>query len=308
MGAQSSSPTPPPSPAPPFFNDPWRTINWEDKRDLQHVKDYKPQTDGQQLRILLHGPVGAGKSSFINSVQSVLQGRMYAQALVENTSHGCFTKRYTTYKIKKGPKTFYPFVFNDIMGLDPFKGVPVDDVKLALKGHVKEDYTFNPESTLSVDNPFYKKDPTNNDKVHVLVCVVPANSISLMKKETLDKIRNIRMEASKLSIPQVAIFTKIDEACPEIKNDLRNVYRAKYIKNTMEEFSVDVGIPMNCIFPVKNYHQEINLNNNIDSLILSALTNIINFGDDCINMDKDSDSKEDPPDFSVEPTTPFMKG
>ena len=52
----------------------------------------------------------------------------------------------------------------------------------------------------------------------------------------------------------------------------------------MEEFSVNVGIPMNCIFPVKNYQEEINLNSDIDSLILSALTNIINFGDDCINM------------------------
>ncbi|XP_028460526.1 interferon-induced protein 44 isoform X2 [Perca flavescens] len=283
MGGRSSSPDPPPSP---LFSEPWRTINWEDKQrqsDLQHVKDYKPQTVGQQLRILLHGPVGAGKSSFINSVLSVLHGRMYRQALVENNSRGCFTKKYTTYKIQKGPQTFYPFVFNDIMGLAK-EGVPVDDVKLALKGHVKEDYAFNPESTLSVDNPFYNNHPTANDKVHVLVCVVPANTVANMKQETVDKIRNIRMEASKLSIPQVGILTKIDEACPEIKNDLRNVYKAKYIKNKMEQFSVNVGIPMNCIFPVKNYHEEINLNNNIDSLILSALTNIINLGDDCINM------------------------
>ena len=45
-----------------------------------------------------------------------------------------FPLQYTTYKIQKGgPDTFHPFVFNDIMGLDR-KGVPVDDVKLALKG------------------------------------------------------------------------------------------------------------------------------------------------------------------------------
>uniref|UniRef100_A0A8C9YTR5 G domain-containing protein n=1 Tax=Sander lucioperca TaxID=283035 RepID=A0A8C9YTR5_SANLU len=300
MGGQASSP---------LFSEPWRTINWEDRQsDLQYVKDYKPQTDGQQLRILLHGPVGAGKSSFINSVQSLLRGRMYAQALVDNTSRGCFTKKYTTYKIPKDPETFYPFVFNDIMGLDPIKGVRVDDVKLALKGHMKEGYEFNPESSLSADYPFYNKHPTANDRVHVLVCVVPTNTISQMRKETVDKIRNIRMEASKLNIPQVAILTKIDEACPEIKNNLRNVYRSKYIKTKMEEFSANVGIPMNCIFPVKNYHEEINLNNEIDSLILSALRNIINFGDDCINMGNDSDSKEDPPDFSIETKPPYQKG
>ncbi len=50
----------------------------------------------------------------------------------------------------------------------------------------------------------------------------------------------------------------------------------------VEKFSKQVGIPMNCIFPVKNYHSEIKLNDDVDSLILSALTNIINFGKDHI--------------------------
>ncbi|XP_074471671.1 interferon-induced protein 44-like [Sebastes fasciatus] len=151
MGAEQSKT----GAAPPFFDKPWRDIPWEDRSSvLQYVKDYKPQTEGQLLRILLYGPVGAGKSSFINSVESILHGRMYTHALVYNTSHDCFTKRYTTYKIPKGsPNTFYPFVFNDIMGLDSTKGVPVNDVKLAMMGHVKDRYTFNPESTLSDVRP-----------------------------------------------------------------------------------------------------------------------------------------------------------
>lgn len=50
----------------------------------------------------------------------------------------------------------------------------------------------------------------------------------------------------------------------------------------MEEFSSDVGIPMNCIFPVKNYSHEIDLNKDVDTLILSVLRRIIDFGDDFI--------------------------
>lgn len=253
------------------------------------MQNYKPQIEGQQLRILLHGPVGAGKSSFINSVHSVLNGRMYTQALADNTFHGCFTKQYTTYKIpKRGPETFYPFVFNDVMGLDPSGGALVEDIKLAMMGHVKEDYWFNPTSALSSHScdHLYNKNPTENDKVHVLVCVVPANTVSQIRDETVQKIRKIRTEASELKIPQVAILTKIDEACPEIKQDLKKVYRIKYLKEKMEEFSAEVGIPMNCIFPVKNYHSEIDLNSDVDSLILSALKSIINFGDDCINFHK----------------------
>lgn len=40
---------------------------------------------------------------------------------------------------------------------------------------------------------------------------------------------------------------------------------------------------MNRIFPVKNYHSEIDLNEDADMLILSALRKIINFGDEFIN-------------------------
>ena len=60
---------------------------------LQFVKNFKPHVEGQQIRILLHGPEGAGKSSFINSVQSVLLGEMYTQALEDNIGHDSFTKK-----------------------------------------------------------------------------------------------------------------------------------------------------------------------------------------------------------------------
>ncbi|KAI3359264.1 hypothetical protein L3Q82_002780 [Scortum barcoo] len=188
-------------------------------RDLQFVRNYEPHNDElQHLRILLYGPVGSGKSSFINSVDSVLQGRITVRASADTMSHVSFTGKmrnvrlaacdmgipqlailtkideacpevkkdvrnvykskklkgkYRTYKIQKGgPGTFYPFVFNDIMGLakDDGRGVHVEDIKLAMKGHVKD------------------------------------------------------------GIPQLAILTKIDEACLEVKKDVRNVYKSKFLK------------------------------------------------------------------------------
>lgn len=69
------------------------SMNRDTQADLHYVNNYKPQIEDLQLRILLHGPVGVGKSSFINSVKSTLQGRMCRQALVDNTSRGCFTKK-----------------------------------------------------------------------------------------------------------------------------------------------------------------------------------------------------------------------
>ncbi|XP_030261218.1 interferon-induced protein 44-like [Sparus aurata] len=285
----------PPSPSLPppshFLSEPWRTIHWGDNQStLQHVKDYKPPTDRHQIRILLHGPAGAGKSSFINSVQSVLQGRMYRQALVDHVSSSSFTRQFRTYKIpKEDRQSFYPFVFNDMMGLEKRDGVLVDDVKLALRGHMRDSYKFDPESRLSEDDPFYNKDPSINDKVHVLVLVIDINTLSVMSDEIVQKFSDIRSEASDLGIPQVVIFTKIDVACPEIKKDLKKVYKVQHLKEKMEKFKAKLGIPENCIFPVKNYHDEINLNSDVDSLILSALTEMIHCGDDYINLNKSHD-------------------
>ena len=51
----------------------------------------------------------------------------------------------------------------------------------------------------------------------------------------------------------------------------------------MLECSRSLGIPMICIFPVKNYHEENNLDGNMDSLILDALKNVVNFAEDYVD-------------------------
>lgn len=53
--------------------------------------------------------------------------------------------QFKTHKIRKGreaPRTYYRFVFNDIMGLEDGEdnGVSVEDIKLAMKGCVMEGY------------------------------------------------------------------------------------------------------------------------------------------------------------------------
>lgn len=48
---------------------------------------------------------------------------------------------------------------------------------------------------------------------------------------------------------------------------------------------------MNCIFPVKNYHKEIHLNKDMDVLLLSALTTILNFANDYVAEKKEEKVK-----------------
>ncbi|XP_047244818.1 interferon-induced protein 44-like [Girardinichthys multiradiatus] len=230
----SSPPPPPPPPPPPLLDKPRLQMEWGDRdNDLQFINNYTPKADGQQqFRILLQGPVGAGKSSFINSVISSLEGKICHKAVACNTGQSGFTKE------------------------------------------------FNPESSLSETDPFYNKTPNVNDKVHVLVSVIDADTVNLLSDKVEEIIQDIRDDATDLGIPHVAILTKIDKACPEIKKDVKNVFRSRLLQKNVQDFSKLVGIPENCIFPVKNYHSERNVDNDTDALVLNTLRRIIEIGDE----------------------------
>uniref|UniRef100_A0A3B5ARI7 G domain-containing protein n=1 Tax=Stegastes partitus TaxID=144197 RepID=A0A3B5ARI7_9TELE len=257
------------------------------REELQYVKDFEPERDVvTQIRVLLYGSIGNGKSTFINSVSTVLRGRMVNTAMVSaiNYEGTSFTKKYETHKIRKETwGSFYPFVFNDIMGLEEGtgRGVRVDDIKLAMKGHVMEGYKFNPASSLSSSDSGYNPTPSNDDKVHVLVCVCSGNAAEI-SDSVLQKMREIREAASDLGIPQLVVVTKLDEACPETEKDLQNIYKSKLVKKKMTDLSSELGIPLNCILPVKNYSQEISQHPDCDMLILNALKLILDFGNDFI--------------------------
>uniref|UniRef100_A0A3P8TLS9 G domain-containing protein n=1 Tax=Amphiprion percula TaxID=161767 RepID=A0A3P8TLS9_AMPPE len=249
----------------------WREFSWKNLQNLNFLKSYQPRNaEVKHLRILLIGPVGVGKSSFIDSVDSVLQDRITGRAPTDAvTGSSSFTKNCMYEN-----EGFYSFMFNDLMGFErpAESGVHVEDIKLALKGHVKEGYKFKPEEPLT-EGDFYNPNPTLSDRVHVLASVVPAESLSIMNIEVVEKLREVRLAASEMGIPQLAIFTRIDEACPE----------SKFLKEQVEKCSSLLGIPPNCMFLVKNYHSEITTSNAINALILFALRAMVSVGEDFLN-------------------------
>ncbi|XP_062264905.1 interferon-induced protein 44-like [Platichthys flesus] len=278
--------SPTPSPPPPLLQQPWREVSKKYKENLEFVKSYQPENEQvKQLRILLYGPIGAGKSSFINSVDSVLKGRPAGRAQTDAISGKSFTRQYKTFKFRKGPGAKYSFVFNDIMGLEQGSdtGVCEGDLKLALRGHVSEGYKFDPDQELKEGDYGYNSYPTLEDKVHVLVGVVAADAMSRLSAEMVKKIRDVRLAASALNIPQMVIITKVDNACPEVKKETCDIYRSKYLKEKVEQFHQLLGIPENCIFLLKNYSHETESNDQVNAAIVCALKQMLHYGDDYLN-------------------------
>ncbi|XP_036413175.1 interferon-induced protein 44-like [Colossoma macropomum] len=287
--SHSEDMSPPTPPVLPEFDTTWRAVTWSEankEKMLKKLKEFQLRTpEVNYLRILLHGPVGAGKSSFINSVNTVLQGYNTAGALVDAATGKSFTTKFKIHRLKKdGPGSYYPFVFSDIMGLEQghSEGVHTDDIISILEGHVRNGYIFNPVCPLAKDNPNYNSNPSLKHRVHCLVSVVPADKISLASDEVIQKMRTVREKARNLDIPQVVIMSMVDKACPLVQEDLKKIYTSKKIKEKMQECSDKLGVPMNCIFPVKNYHEEVTNDLQLDVLILMAMTNIIMFANDFV--------------------------
>ncbi|XDV14547.1 hypothetical protein PO909_014782, partial [Leuciscus waleckii] len=262
---------------------PWRKFEWGKKEELKtRLENFRlSNPDVKHVRILVAGQIGAGKSSFINSVDSAFQGEIVCEAQADNlqsaASHS-FTKRLTAYRIRNADADL-PFEICDVMGLEPQKisECQPDDIVKTIYGHVREGYKFSEDNPLPSDDEHYNETPSLSDQAFCLVYVIDANTIHLSadNKIFIEKLRIIRQKISDNGIPQVIVMTKVDEACPLVSKDLRKIYTSKIIKERMEICKSIVGVPMTSIFPVKNYHDEIDTDDDVDVLILKAFDQIV---------------------------------
>ncbi|XP_066543018.1 titin-like [Hoplias malabaricus] len=287
---------------------PWRAVEKEQEPIITALKNFKIYSkEVPELRFLLHGPVGAGKSSIINTLKSIFEGHQFLNCLAANsdtTSGMSFTTKYEKFSI--GP---LPFAFYDVMGLEPDKnsGVCIDDIIKAFEGHVPDNYKFNPNFSIFEEHRDYISNPGINNKIHCLVSVIPADKLSLISEEVLQKIKDIRAKASKLGIPQLVFMTRVDKVCEMTKEDLGKIYQSKKIKDKIAECSNKLGVTENCIFPVKNYHDEIRSNEQLNCLVLQAFTQIVYSANDYIKRWSTSQKqKSDSPQEAPPPSLPTV--
>ncbi|KAM9385551.1 interferon-induced protein 44-like [Pholidichthys leucotaenia] len=192
------------------------------------------------------------------------------------------TQQFRTYSVKAGRQGKpLPIILCDTMGLEERKGagLDIDDISSILKGHLVDRYQFNSSAPLHSEASSYQKSPALKDKIHCVAYIIDACKISIMPTELEEKLDAIRRKVNLLTIPQLVLLTKVDEACPLVKEDVRNVYKSGYIKDLMQEVSSRLGVPLSCIVPVRNYSEELELNISCNILVLSAVVQMLHFID-----------------------------
>ncbi|XP_047393089.1 interferon-induced protein 44-like [Sciurus carolinensis] len=250
---------------------------------LADLRDYKPHADlVSNIRILLLGPVGSGKSSFFNSVKSVFHDHITHQAPV-GSDNISITEQYRMYSVRNGKYGQYlPFTLCDSMGLDETDdvGLCLDDIPYILKGCVPDRYQFNPCNPITPKHPTFITSPSLKDRIHCVAYVLDINSVNNLSSKMAAKLKQIHEEVLNCGVAHVALFTKLNNCDEVLQNNLLNMTRKMTSQSQVMFINKMLGIPLSNILMVGNYASEQELNPVKDVLILSALRQMLRAADD----------------------------
>lgn len=263
---------------------PWRVMEWTEEQKISLMKVITSFTPNRinvpQARVLLLGPVGSGKSSFISSVQSAFSGRVTNRAMVGCSSTGC-TKKLQSYKIGSDSEEEPDgFLLCDVMGLGDSQttGIQLHDIMSVIKGHVPEGHRFSPfKPVMQSETKGFVKSPELGDQIHCVAFVLNAAQIQEYPSSLSFTMQQLREHISDLGIHQVALLTHIDQVCMETAKDVTQVYQSAAIQTAIEEAAALLGMSPSYIVPVKNYFRELTVDSNTDVLLLSAVDHILQY-------------------------------
>ncbi|KAF4092092.1 hypothetical protein AMELA_G00017000 [Ameiurus melas] len=270
-----------------FMATPWREVSWTDpaRESLRQefvsykLPSYYPMS---RVKALLLGPMGSGKSCFINSIRSTMYKRIIHLPNVGTAENG-FTKKLTIYNIN-GEKGGSPTVLSlcDVMGIgdDDSAGLSVSDALAVIKGHVPLGYKFQPDVPVTDAVSGYQANPSPNEQVHCVLFVLDAAKLTSYPSSLKDTLRKLQNTISDLGIPQLILLTHVEQVCPTVQEELKYVYSTRTVQDKMQKAAELVGLPVSYVLPVINYVSQLKVDCKTDILLLSVVMSILQAVDD----------------------------
>ncbi|KAM6945981.1 interferon-induced protein 44-like [Aplochiton taeniatus] len=254
----------------------------------EEVVSYEPVLPSlKRVRVLLLGPKGAGKSSFINSVRSVLNGRVILLPFIGAATKDVMKKlkSFNVRSEKGGKATALTMVDVQALGDVDIPGLTLSDALAVIKGHAPDGSKvqfFEPDKPLNAGSAGYRAEPSIEDKIHCVVFVLNACHVMSSSDSLQKTLRRLQVEISELDIPQVVLLTNVDQVCHGLQKDVKYVYTSHIVQEKIQKCAEMVGLPVSYVFPVKNYSSELSVNCNTDILLLTAVSHILQSVDDTL--------------------------
>ena len=224
------------------------------QRERDTLRNVQP-TNSFPFNILLVGLVGAGKSSFINTVFTALTGKIKdlsftAKVDVSVTTSLC---RYSLQEKQ------CPVVLLDTMGFEQDSersGLCTRDVEYMLDGHIKVGYKFKANEPIGIGSPYFNTKPEDKDKVHTVAFVVNATNVESYVPDVFIKVQEVCRQADNRKIRWAFIMTHIDKACPCVSGDVTTVFDSDTIKDFISVIDARFGAKSSNVFLIQNYVSE----------------------------------------------------
>ncbi|XP_078309352.1 interferon-induced protein 44-like [Crassostrea virginica] len=265
---------------------PWREYtDWTEEK-MKEMKEnllaYKPVAEAnvQAANILLLGPIGSGKSSFFNSINSIFSKRITSKACSGSFEH-CVTTMYRQYKIKdRSSRKYLNFRLCDSRGFEEDFAMDTQEMSFILDGNIPDRYQFNPMVPFTSDNPKFINNPNLNNKIHCVAFVIDSSSVEVMSDSVLEKMKDLQVRMNQRGIPQIVLLAKIDKICLDVNDDVTSTFTSSAVCEALEKVADIMGLPRAHVLPVKNYESETKLKTGVNILLMEALERCLDFADD----------------------------
>ncbi|XP_060082945.1 interferon-induced protein 44-like [Ylistrum balloti] len=252
----------------------------------------------EHVNILFIGPIGAGKSSFLNSVESVFRGHVTMSAAAGSRGKSV-TSMYRQYPITASDNRRYlKFQLCDCRGLEDAFSIN-KDIDAILDGHVPDNYIFNVSSPVTNKTHGYRRDPKLKDKIHCVVYVLEAEKyaaeveMSFVTEPVKEQIMEIQDKIDQRGIPQLILLNKIDNACSDTKGDTSLVYRSELIRQRCYHAANCLGLPPLTVLPMRNHFMELTTSDEVAVLTLYNVRQMLRAADSYLRVNYLTELRQD---------------